>query len=133
MEDTEGTAQMRLDKWLWAARLCKSRSLAAQAVAGGKVHLNGGRVKPGRVTRVGDEVSIRRGPYEWVVVVRGISLQRGPASRAELLYEETQQSRQNRQALAEQIRAQGSRQLALKGRPGKKVRRDIIRFTRGGW
>lgn len=133
MEETEGTARMRLDKWLWTARFFRSRSLAAQAVVGGKVHLNGARAKPGRVIRVGDEVSVRRGPYEWIVLVRGISLQRGPASQAELLYEETQQSRENRQALAEQIRAQGPRRLALKGRPGKKARRDIIRFTRGGW
>lgn len=133
MKQTEEEAQIRLDKWLWAARFFKTRSLAADAVNGGKVHLNATRVKPSRVVRIGDEISVRRGPYEWVVVVRGVSMQRGAAPQAGLLYEETEESKQNRQTLAEQMRGQGPRQPGPKGRPSKKARREIIRFTRGDW
>ncbi len=133
MKGSEAEGDIRLDKWLWSARFFKTRALAAEAVTGGKVHISGARAKPGRVIRVGDEVKIRRGPYEWVVIVRGLGKRRGPASQAELQYEETEESRQNREALAVQLRAQGPRQPALKGRPSKKARREIIRFTRGDW
>lgn len=133
MKETEGEAHLRLDKWLWAARFFKSRSLAAEAVSGGKVHLNGARVKPGRVVRLGDEVRVRRGPYEWVVIVHGLGTQRGPASRTQLQYEETEESKQTRQKLAEQMRIQGPHQRGPKGRSSKKARREIIRFTRGDW
>ncbi|MFQ5902713.1 MAG: RNA-binding S4 domain-containing protein [Candidatus Binatia bacterium] len=133
MREREAEGDTRLDKWLWAVRFFKTRTLAAEAVTGGKVHLNGARVKPGRVVRIGDELKIRRGPYEWVVIVRGLGKRRGPASQAELQYEETEQSRQNREALAVQLRAQGPRQPGPKGRPSKKARREIIRFTRGDW
>ncbi len=131
MKETETGAHTRLDKWLWAARFFKTRSLAAEAVTGGKVHLNRARVKPGRGVHVGDEIKVRRGPYEWVVIVAGLGKQRGPASQAELLYKETEESKQNRQTLAEQLRAQGPREPGPKGRPSKKARREIIRFTRG--
>ena len=133
MKERESEGDIRIDKWLWAARFFKTRALAAEAVAGGKVHLNSADVKPGRVIRVGDEVRIRRGSYEWVVIVRGLGKRRGPVSQAESQYEETEQSKQNRETLAAQIRAQGARQFGQKGRPSKKARRKIIRFTRSGW
>lgn len=133
VEVAENETHVRLDKWLWAARFFKTRSLAAEGVSGGKVHVNGARTKPARAVHIGDEISVSRGPYQWIVTVRGVSLQRGPASEAQLLYEETEESKQKRQTLAEQLRALGPRQPGPKGRPSKKARREIIRFTRGGW
>jgi len=124
--------QIRLDKWLWAARFFKTRSLAAQAVEGGKVQLNGNRAKPGHAIRAVDELKIRRGPYEWIVVVRGVSMKRGPASAAQLLYEETEESKRNREMLANELRFQGRIVSEIKGRPSKKARRNILRFTRRG-
>src|SRR5574340_295217 len=97
--------KVRLDKWLWAARFFKTRSLASQAVDGGKVHCNGERVKPARAVRAGDELRIRQGPYEITVLVRALSERRGPASEAALLYEETPESVAARAALKEQLRA----------------------------
>lgn len=132
MEAVKPGEQIRLDKWLWAARFFKTRSLAAEAVEGGKVHLNGNRTKPSRVVRIGDELKVRRGPYERVVVVRGASPHRGPASEAQSLYEETGESKRNREALANELRFQGRIVSEIKGRPSKKARRDILRFTRRG-
>ncbi|NJN48027.1 MAG: RNA-binding protein [Candidatus Competibacteraceae bacterium] len=115
---------VRLDKWLWAARFFKTRSLAAEAVQGGKVHVNEGRTKPARLVRMGDVLNIRRGPYEYIVTVQGLSNQRGPASQAVLLYEETEQSRQQREVQAQQQKLQ----IQPARRPNKKERRHLIRF-----
>lgn len=133
MKEVETGEPIRLDKWLWAARFFKTRSLAAQAVEGGKVQLNGNRTKPGHVVRTGDELKIRRGPYDWVVIVRGVSLRRGSASQAQSLYEETEESKRNREALANELRFQGRIVSEAKGRPSKKARRDLLCFTRRGW
>jgi len=132
MKEITREEEIRVDKWLWAARFFKTRSVAAGAVEGGKVQLNGDRTKPGRVVRLGDELKIRRGPYEWIVIVRGLSLQRGPASQAQLLYEETEESRTKREAVASELRFQGRIVSEIKGRPSKKARRDLLRFTRRG-
>lgn len=118
----------RLDKWLWAARFFKTRSLAMEAITGGKVHLNGARTKPAREIRKGDRLDIRRGPYEWTVVVRGLAVRRGPAHDAALLYEETEESKQNREKAAAEIRAQQWRRPHTGTRPSKKDRRDLNRF-----
>jgi len=118
----------RLDKWLWAARFFKTRSLAMEAVAGGKVHLNGARAKPAREIHIGDRLTIRRGPYEWTVVVRGLSLRRRPASEAVQLYEETEESERSRQAVAAEIRARDAGLPSPRSRPSKKDRRDLSRF-----
>src|SRR5688572_31043484 len=96
----EGPDKVRLDKWLWAARFFKTRALAAEAVEGGKVQLNGDRPKRGRTLQVGDELRIRLGPYEHVVTVRALSDRRGPATQAAGLYQETDASRNAREALA---------------------------------
>lgn len=133
MERESTGESLRIDKWLWAARFFKTRSLAADAVEGGKVHLNGSRTKPGRAIRAGDELKIGRGPYEWTVIVKALSERRGPASQAEKLYEETDQSKKSRQALATEVRLQTPPGFRPEGRPSKKDRRDILGFKRRGW
>ena|SRR5713226_8457581 len=133
MEKVQLAEQVRIDKWLWAARFFKTRSLAAEAVDGGKVQLNGARTRPGHIVRVGDELKIRRGPYESIVVVKALAGLRGPASQAQLLYEETEESQKIREALAAQLRLQGELGLGLRGRPSKKDRRDIMGLKRRGW
>ncbi len=120
---------VRLDKWLWAARFFKTRSLAAEAAQGGKVHVRGDRAKPARPVRVGDRLEIRRGPYEWVVTVKGLSTRRGPAKDAVLLYEETEESARNRDATRAEVRAQSAPFRERGGRPSKKDRRDQVRFA----
>ncbi len=124
----ENGEKIRLDKWLWAARFFKTRSLAIEAVSGGKVHLNGAGTKPAREIDIGDQLTIRRGPYAWTVVVRALSLRRGPASVATLLYDETEESKRNRAETVSEIRAQEWRSSHTKGRPSKKDRRDLSRF-----
>lgn len=120
------TARVRLDKWLWAARFFKTRSLAADAIDGGKVSVNGDGVKRAKQIQHGDEVSVRQPPFEHIVRVRGLSERRGPASVASTLYEETPASLAARSALAAQMRAIGP--SAFQGRPNKKDRRDIDRL-----
>lgn len=121
---------MRLDKWLWAARFFKTRSLAAAAVAGGKVKANGERVKPAKAVQPDDELSIRVGTYEYVVRVRVLSGRRGPAPEAALLYAESAQSKAARAALAARLSAERIYDSREKGRPTKRARRQIIRFKK---
>lgn len=119
---------VRLDKWLWAARFFKSRSLAAEAAQGGKIHIGGNRAKPARAVRVGEQLSIRRGPYEWVVTVKGLAERRGPAKEAALLYEESAESVQKREAAHAELQAEGPVFLRPGGRPTKRDRRDLERL-----
>ena len=126
MPDNES---VRLDKWLWAARFFKTRSLAAAAAQGGKVQIGGDRAKPARPVRVGDELQIRRGPYEWVVTVKSLSTRRGPAKEAALLYEETEESVRNREAARARLQAQTVPFRERGGRPTKKDRRDWERLA----
>jgi ribosome-associated heat shock protein Hsp15 len=121
--------QVRIDKWLWAARFFKTRSAAAQAVGGGKVHANGGRVKPSKDVRLGDVLNIRCGEIEFVVVVRGLSGRRGPAVVARTLYEETEESIQARERQREDRRLLGPGAIAPPKRPSKRDRRLIRSFT----
>ncbi len=122
---SEGT---RLDKWLWAARFYKTRSLAGTAIDGGKVQLNSQRAKRAKSVRPGDELRIRKGVYEYVIVVKTLSERRGPATDAQALYEETEESRHRRESAAIQLRSISETTLGTKGRPTKKERRDIERF-----
>ncbi|MFC3851879.1 ribosome-associated heat shock protein Hsp15 [Salinispirillum marinum] len=124
MSDT----QVRLDKWLWAARFFKTRSLAKTAVEGGKVHYDGARAKPSRTVELGATLRLRQGWDEKTVVVRGLSEQRGPASVAQTLYEETADSIARRTASAELRRQAQAATAAPEQRPNKKQRRDIMRF-----
>ncbi len=123
---TEG--QQRLDKWLWAARFFKTRKLAAEAVSGGKVHLNGDRVKPSRNVKIGDELNITRGQFEYQLGVEGLNKQRRPADEARMLYIESQQSIEKRQSLAESLKALNANMPYTAKRPDKKQRREIVRF-----
>jgi ribosome-associated heat shock protein Hsp15 len=120
--------RVRLDKWLWAARFFKTRALAAEAVEGGKVQVNGDRPKRARPLQVGDEIRVRLGPYEHTLTVRALSAHRGPASEAAGLYEETAASRTAREALAIQLKSLHAVFGPDKGRPSKKDRRDIQRL-----
>jgi ribosome-associated heat shock protein Hsp15 len=128
--------RVRVDKWLWAARFFKTRSLASEAIGGGKIFVNGDRVKPARPLQLGDEVRIRLGPYEHVVRVRVVSDRRGPAVVAATLYEETPESVVARAKLAEQLRmAPPAFVYEEKGRPTKRDRRELDRLRderRGG-
>jgi ribosome-associated heat shock protein Hsp15 len=120
--------RVRLDKWLWAARFYKTRALASEAVAGGKVQVNGDRAKRARPLLVGDEVRVRQGPYEFLVVVRALSGRRGPASVAAELYEERPESRAAREAMAVQLKTLHAAFVQEKGRPTKRDRRDLERL-----
>jgi ribosome-associated heat shock protein Hsp15 len=129
MSDPEvGQEKVRLDKWLWAARFFKTRALAAEAVQGGKVQVNGDRPKRARPLQLGDEIRVRLGPYEHIVTVRGLSDRRGPAVEAAGLYEETGASRNAREALSIQLKSLHSLFGPEKGRPTKKDRREIERL-----
>ncbi|HWH51582.1 MAG TPA: S4 domain-containing protein [Gemmatimonadaceae bacterium] len=120
---------VRLDKWLWAARFFKTRSLATDAVAGGKVEVNGERAKPAKAINPGDEIRVRLAPYEHVLIVRELAERRGPAAAAQALYEETTASREARERLAAQLKiAPPAFVFEDKGRPTKKDRRDLARF-----
>lgn len=128
-QDSRSESQ-RLDKWLWAARFYKTRGLAVEAISGGKVHVNGQRVKPSRTVRIEDTLTISKPPYEFEVIIQALNLQRRPASEAEQLYEETAQSRDKRELLREQIKNEPLGFRQQKGRPSKRDRRNIIKFTR---
>jgi len=124
---------VRIDKWLWAARFYKTRSLAQTAVGGGKVRLNDDRVKVAKEVKVGDTLTIRIAEYEWVVAVTALSEKRGSAEVARTLYKETDDSISKRVAQIADRRAQagvwGEREG--KGRPTKRERREVERFKRG--
>ena len=125
---TESEDRIRVDKWLWAARFYKTRALASEAIAGGKVQVNGERVKRARPLQVGDEIRIRQGPYEHQIVVRALSGRRGPAAEAAELYEEKPESRAAREQLAVQLKTLHSMFVPERGRPTKKDRREINRL-----
>ena len=119
---------VRLDKWLWAARFFKTRSLAADAIDGGKVQVNGSRVKRGKPVRVGDRIRIRKGPYESMIAVVELSEHRRSAAEAAVLYSESIESLAARKRLQEQHRAATAAFKPTKGRPTKKDRRQISEF-----
>ena len=121
---------VRVDKWLWAARFFKTRSLATEAVAGGKVEVNGERAKPAKSVKPGDEIRLRLPPYEHILIVRAVAERRGPASVAQGLYEETEASAAERRRLAEQLRlAPATFVFEDRGRPTKKDRRELTKFV----
>ncbi len=128
--ETGAAGGMRLDKWLWAARFFKTRKLAVEAINGGKVHLNGKRAKPGREIRPGSQLEVHKGSFEWDITVQVIPKQRRPASEAINFYLETEESIKRREQLSEeQRRLRSNTPHADKGRPTKRDRRQLNRFT----
>jgi len=121
--------KMRLDKWLWAARFFKTRSLATQAIEHGRVKLNDERVKPAHDVRPGDRLVIHVGDADWTLTVRALAMQRGPAPVAQRLYEEDPASQARRQQQASERKLAASPAAEIKGRPTKRDRRQIHRFT----
>jgi ribosome-associated heat shock protein Hsp15 len=130
--DLDETLRVRLDKWLWAARFYRTRALAAEAIDAGRVAVNEERAKRSRLVAVGDAVCIRKPPFEQHVTVRGTTEQRGPASIAVTLYDETAESKQARDALAAQLRLLGPPVFRGESKPSKKDRRLIDRWRGRG-
>ena len=122
--DSTPSTGVRLDKWLWAARFFKTRSLAAEEIHKGRVSINGSTAKAAREVRVGDTIALRQGNMPKTVVVRGISGTRGPAAVAQLLYAETEHSIAKRENAAA-LRKSGAMGISTDGKPTKKQRRQI--------
>lgn len=124
----------RIDKWLWAARFFKTRSIASDEIGKNRVQVNGQDAKASREVKPGDTVRLRQGAVERTVVVQGLSAQRGPAPAAQLLYQETPESVQARQKAAENHRLAREPSLSIEqGRPTKKDRRQIERAWNDRW
>ena len=127
---SDATPKLRIDKWLWAARFFKTRSMASDAIAKNRVRVDGQRIKASRTISVGDRVQIEKPPYEFVVTVLGLSDQRRGAKEAVLLYQETDDSVERRAVLSARLRNDRMARLGVAGagRPSKRQRRQIIRF-----
>ncbi len=130
MDKQSNPEKFRIDKWLCAARFFKTRSLAAQAIECGKVHINETRVKPARTLEVGNMLDIHIGQKHYVIEVLALSNRRGPACEAQKLYRETDESRHRREAIAEQLKLQ-PQPFQFRGRPTKRDRREIEKIRRG--
>ena len=122
--------KVRIDKWLWAARFFKTRSLAKQAIEGGKVRMHGARVKPSKDIETGNTLVIRQGYDDKEVVVLKLSEQRGPASMATTLYQETENSIALREKHAQERQAYAGTEVRTEGKPSTRQRRHIHRFKR---
>lgn len=128
MKENTPAGKVRVDKWLWAARFFKTRSLAASAIDGGKVSVNGERARRSRLLELGDEVTVRINQDEWTLVVRRLSERRGPAAEARTLYEETADSLRERERKAEMRRMAAPTFHFSEGKPSKKDRRSLRRL-----
>jgi ribosome-associated heat shock protein Hsp15 len=128
MTETEST--QRIDKWLWVARFFKTRGLAAQAVTGGKVQLEGNRIKPAKLVGPGSRLRIRKGTFEWDVVVNETSKQRRSAPEAQTLFEETDESIARRHLESARRREERTHRVSDMSRPDKKGRRALLRMKR---
>ncbi|MBK0003090.1 ribosome-associated heat shock protein Hsp15 [Erwinia sp. S43] len=126
---TEG---VRLDKWLWAARFYKTRAVAREMIEGGKVHYNGQRSKPSKLVEVAAELTLRQGNDERTVVIQAVSDKRGPATEAQLLYRETEQSIEKREKVALARKMNALTMPHPDRRPDKKERRDLMKFKNSG-
>ena len=127
-ETPSSPGRVRLDKWLWAARFFKTRAMAAEAIDGGKVDVNGDRAKRAKQVGAGDRIQLRNGPVEWQLLVRAIAERRGSAEIASRLYEETAEGRTRREAVQEQLRHMPTAFAFGDSRPGKRDRRAIRRL-----
>ena len=116
--------EARLDKWLYAARIFKTRQIAVKAIVAGHIEVNGNRVKPARLVRVGDELCVRKGPYTFVLTIEGLALRRGRASEAKGLYSETESSILERDRLSKELKTRAAQVLYDPGKPTKRDRRQ---------
>lgn len=128
----KSSEEVRLDKWLWAARFYKTRAMAREMIEGGKVHYNGQRSKPGKVVELNAELTLRQGNDERTVVVAGITAQRRPASEAQQLYRETDASIEKREKMAQARKLNALTMPHPDRRPDKKERRDLMKFKLSG-
>lgn len=130
MIKNEQPESMRLDKWLWCSRFYKTRAIAASAVKGHKVSVNDSVIKAAKNIRVGDRIEIRKTPYKYTITVLQLVHNRQPASKVVLIYKEDADSIQRREELGQQMKADAASFPKTRGRPTKRNRREIIRFTR---
>ncbi len=130
MARAETLYTMRLDKWLWCSRFYKTRAQAAAAIKGNKIRVNGLAVKAAKIVRVADEIKLKKTPYQYTFTILKLSNSRLSASLAAHLYKEDKDSIQAREALSVQIKAENASYPKTVGRPTKRNRREIIRFTR---
>ena len=127
---SESPTRVRIDKWLWAARFYKTRTLSADAVEGGKAQLNGERVKPAKMLKAGDMLDIRNGHFAWEITVLALSERRGSATEAAKLYTESERSKHEREEKSTLLKLERQSNPYPGGRPTKRARRQIIRFIR---
>jgi len=120
--------ELRLDKWLWAARFFKTRAVAVEAINGGKVHLNNTRVKPSRLVHIGDQINVTRGVDRYHCLIEGLNDKRRPAKEAQLLYLESEESIQKREDEQAMRKIQNASIARPDKKPNKKQRRRIIQF-----
>ena len=133
-DERESPGKVRLDKWLWAARFFQTRALAAEAIDGGKVDVNGDRAKRAKQVQHGDEVRLRQGPVEWIVIVQDVAERRGSAEIARGLYQETDEGRRKREIVAERLRSMPTAFSYGDSKPGKRDRRALRRLKgEGEW
>ncbi len=132
MNDAIHTQELRLDKWLWAARFFKTRHLAVEAINGGKIQVNGQRAKPGRAIRAGARLEIHKSGLVWEIEILAVDKQRRSAPEAALLYAEDEASRLKRQTIVSERREIGAGPAGAEGRPSKRDRRMIQQFTGRG-
>ena len=132
MKKEKSSEEVRLDKWLWAARFYNTRAIAREMIEGGKVHYNGQRSKPGKVVELNAELTLRQGNDERTVVVAGITAQRRPASEAQQLYHETDASIEKREKMAQARKMNALTMPHPDRRPDKKERRDLMKFKLSG-
>ncbi len=132
MKKEKSSEEVRLDKWLWAARFYKTRAIAREMIEGGKVHYNGQRSKLGKVVELNAELTLRQGNDERTVVVADISAQRRPASEAQQLYRETDASIEKREKMAQARKMNALTMPHPDRRPDKKERRDLMKFKLSG-
>lgn len=126
--DNDPVGKARLDKWLWAARFFKTRALAADAIDGGKVEVNGEHTKRAKLVQAGDRIRLRDGPYEWQLLVRDVAKRRGSAQVAQTLYEESAESRARRETVHTQMKSMPTAFAYGDSRPGKRDRRELRRL-----
>ena len=127
MSTTMDTSPVRIDKWMWAARLVKTRSLAVDAIRGGRVKVNGAPAKPSKDVKPGDELEFTQGAIRMTVTLRGTAERRLPAAGAQQLYDETEDSREQREQRLAEMRMTRPQGVDRNARPTKKERRDLDR------